>query len=111
MVKISTAQFRYSGPDRLDITFKTGDPVFAPTKRLVYDYKYRGLSEDHYKTQYIQLMNNSYRNQQHRWNQILAMDTVVFVCFCPPNSFCHRLLLAQLFIQLGAEYCGEIYLF
>lgn len=111
MVKISTSQFRYVGSDRLDITFKTGDKTFAPTKELVYGYKYHGLSEDAYKSQYIQLMTKSYIDNRFRWDQILMMDTIVFVCYCPPNMFCPRLLLAQLFTQLGAEYCGEIYLF
>ena len=38
--KIYTGQYRYNGPDRVDITYKTEDPYFAaifkPTKELVY---------------------------------------------------------------------------
>lgn len=111
MVRISTSQFAYTGPDRLDITFKTGDPVFAPTKWLVYQYKYHGMSEEEYIRQYTIQMEQSYINNKQRWNQLLNQDTVVLVCYCRSGEFCHRVILANLLVQLGAKYCGEIFLF
>ena len=110
MVKISTSQFAYRGSDRFDITYKTGNSIFAPTKEMVYDYKYKGLSIEMYTKLYIQLMDNSYAQNRYQWDQILTYDTVVFVCYCQSNTFCHRILLANIFVQLGAEYCGEILL-
>lgn len=111
MVKVSTSQFAYNGHDRLDITFKTGDQTFAPTKDMVYGYKYKGMSSEEYTRLYVQRMEHSFNINRTRWNQILNQDTVVLVCYCKANNFCHRVILAKLLEQLGAEYCGEIYLF
>jgi len=107
MVRISTSQFKYRGEDRLDITYKSNS-VFAPTKELVYGFKYHGLSQESYFNQYKSLMEKSYTNNQAEWNRILNLKTVVFVCFCPANEFCHRVILANFFTVFGAEYCGEI---
>ncbi len=111
MLKVSTAQFKYNGFDRLDITFKTGDPTFAPTKQIVYGYKYHGLSDEEYTRRYIHQMEISYNNNRYRWEQLLSQDNVVLVCYCQAHEFCHRIILAKLLVQLGAEYCGEILLF
>ena len=106
MVKLYTAQYRYSEEDRLDITVKGKDPigrVFAPTWGMVMEYK----DNNKYITAYHNYMISSYRRYRNIWDEILSRDVVTFVCFCKPFSFCHRYLLAEYFSKLGAEYIGE----
>lgn len=115
---IYTSQFRYSGPGRVDITFKTVDPfgkVFAPTKEMVYGYKYKGMSELVYSDMYDALL----RSRAIGWAadsfnslaQVAADETkyVVLVCYCPPHAFCHRLLLMEFMARhFGVPYHGEL---
>ena len=113
MLEIWTAQYRYSGPDRLDITAKSKDPLskyFAPTWDLVLRYKNKSISEEEYTEEYLELMRNVYRKFPNVWRQLLSRKRVVLVCFCRPNTFCHRTLLAKILEKLGATYKGEIIL-
>lgn len=108
MVKVYTAQYSYSGKDRLDITVKSGDKTFAPTWKMVMDFKSGRITQEEYTKLYYELMRQSYQSNRQRWDEVLAMNRVVLVCFCHEGVFCHRLLLARILQKLGAEYCGEI---
>ena len=113
MLEVWTSQYRYNGPDRLDITVKGQDPIgkyFAPTWKMVIKSKKGILSKDDYKDQYIALMRKSLKKHKHIWKEVLSRKRVVLVCFCEPKTFCHRLILAQIFETLGAVYKGEILL-
>lgn len=107
MLKFYTAQYRYSGKDRLDITVKTGNKLFAPTWDMVTSVKNDSLSKEEYQKQYKKLMIKSYNKNRIEWEKLLSRDEVTLVCFCAKGEFCHRLLLAKLFAKLGAEYMGE----
>ena len=109
-MKLYTAQYRYAGDDRLDITVKGKDPIgknFAPTWKMVMGSKEGGISRDEYQRMCRELMRNSYRQHRDTWEEILNREEVTFVCFCKSESFCHRYLLAEYFSKLGAEYLGE----
>ena len=109
MVKIYTAQYRYSGGDRLDITVKGKDVVgrvFAPTWKTVIDYK-NNKDILKYTNKYYELMRISYIKHRNIWENILSRECVTFVCFCAANDFCHRHLLAEYFSKLGGAYLGE----
>ena len=110
-LKVYTAQYRYSGPHRLDITVKGNDPVgmvFAPNWPLVTAYKKTG-DEQAYKEGFHQLMIASLDSRTDIWmNDVLKREYIVLVCFCKAGSFCHRTLVANYLVQLGAEYIGEI---
>ena len=111
MVQIWTAQYRYAGPDRLDITVKGQDPLgkhFAPTWNIVMGHKRGELSDEEYTEIYHGLMVASYRNHRDAWEELLKRERIVLVCFCRPGKFCHRYLLASYLEKLGAEYKGEI---
>lgn len=108
MLKIYTSQYRYSGKNRLDITVKSGDKTFAPIWDMVSKYKKGLITEEEYTKEYYKLMRNSYKNHKDKWDQLLDQDEVVLVCFCKKGSFCHRYLLAEILVKLGAEYRGEI---
>ena len=107
---IYTAQYHYSGPDRLDITVKGGDPigrVFAPTWDMVNGIKKGTLSEAEYEKMYWAMMAESRNHHPGTWQQVWEMSEVTFVCFCPKNAFCHRNVLKDIFVAMGCQYGGE----
>lgn len=117
MLTVFTSQLSYRGPDRLDITAKTGvrsrlgsvtGSTFAPPWDLVMGYKQGRVTQEEYIARYTELMRESYRRYRSQWDELLSMERVVLVCYCPAGSFCHRLLLAELLAKCGAAYEGEI---
>ena len=113
-MKFWTAQYKYPGPYRLDITVKGQDPfgkLFAPTWGMVNDYLKSGKTNGDkqvYVEKYHAMILNVINNNTEAWNKLLAMPQVVLVCFCANGDFCHRHLLTHYLIQYGAQYCGEI---
>jgi hypothetical protein len=112
MLTIYTAQYRYSGKNRLDITVKGKDPVgswFAPTWEMVMKTKKGLMSKDEYTRKYYSLMRERYREHPDIFNDLLKRDEAVFVCFeKPEEGFCHRYILANIFTKMGATYKGEL---
>jgi len=114
-MKFWTAQYRYPGPYRLDITAKGDDKlgkVFAPTWDMVKDYKAGFISEDVARERYVALYHDmmlaSHTYHKAVWDEVLAEEYVVLVCFCASGAFCHRNLLAHYLVHYGAQYMGEI---
>lgn len=109
-MKLWTAQYRYSGPDRLDVTAKGQDPlgrIFAPTWDMVNGVKSGKMSEKEYTDKYKEMMANSIIASSESWLKLLREDELTVVCFCPVNTFCHRYILSDILCSLGAEYMGE----
>ena len=106
-LQVYTAQFSYKGANRLDVTVKGKSP-FAPTWKMVMDYKNKIITAEEYTKMYNDLMNKSYKNNRVEWDDLLARESVTLVCYCPSYKFCHRLLLAKRLVELGATYKGEI---
>lgn len=115
---IFTAQFRYSGPGRVDITYKTTSDigrVFAPTKAMVHGIKYGRLTEDGYKEQYFALLDARAIATPSTFNLLAQIaehsdSYLVLVCYCPAGVFCHRLLLMEYMEAFGMPYTGEVVL-
>lgn len=107
-LKVYTSQYSYRGEDRLDTTVKTSDGLFAPTWDIVMGIKNKKITEEEYRKQYLQLLRKSYTTKKEQWKEILAKESVTFVCFCKKGDFCHRLILAEIFQRLGAKYIGEV---
>lgn len=104
-LKVFTAQYRYGGPDRLDITVKGGTAkAFCPSWDMVMGYKNKTLSEAEYTIKYIKLMEESKIKYPEIWNELLNKESVTLVCFCANNSFCHRYILRDILVKMGAEY-------
>jgi hypothetical protein len=79
-MKLYTAQYKYSGNDRFDITVKGKDPIgrcFAPTWKMVMGSKDGKTFWDEYKQMYRELMQKSYRGNLSAWNDILGRDEVI----------------------------------
>lgn len=107
-LKVYTSQFKYNGENRFDITVKSGHQMFAPTWPMVMDYKSKKTTEEEYTKLYLEKMHRSYEYYRETWDWLLKQDKVVLVCFCKAGDFCHRLLLADILVKLGAEYLGKI---
>ena len=109
-----TAQYRYSGEDRFDITVKgntKSGKLYAPTWSIVNGIKNKTLSHKDYTSQYYKLLHKRLNtNKEDMLNLVDKIKTqnVTLVCFCPANTFCHRYLLVK-FLQhnWGVEYGGE----
>ena len=92
----------------LDTTVKSGDETFAPTWKMVMSVKDGGLSEEAYSDEYYRRMRDSYRNNRSRWEEVLGFDEVFLGCYCRAGSFCHRYLLRDMLVRLGAEAGEEV---
>lgn len=113
MLKVYTAQYRYAGQHRLDITVKGKDPVgrvFAPNWDIVMKHKNNpNYGDKEYTEDFHNLMIASLDSCTDVWMEdVLKRGYVVLVCFCPAGAFCHRKLVAEYLVQLGAKYMGEI---
>ena len=108
--KIWTAQYKYSGKDRIDITAKSAVypwNVFAPTWEMVREYKRSG-NKDVYIKQYKAIIDKAFELHTQQLSNLLNSDrTITLVCFCRSGDFCHRVLLAKHFESFGATYLGE----
>lgn len=101
-----TAQYRYSGNDRLDITVKGNCPagkLYAPTWMMVTGYKNGSMTQQIYEKLYYDLLierwktSSDFRESNDRLIQLFGNPgrDMTFVCFCPPDKFCHRHLLVR----------------
>jgi uncharacterized protein YeaO (DUF488 family) len=115
---VRTARVSYGGPDRLDVTRKTGDDfglAFAPSWKLLGPVLQaraaEQLDEDawrEYVAAYTDEMRASYRANPNAWAAILRMERVVLVCYCTDPVRCHRRVLAGVLAKLGAVDEGEL---
>lgn len=94
----------------LDTTFKSGDVVFAPPRKLVMDYKAGIITAEQYTAVYLATMRESYRIANARWMEVLQMEEVAFACYCPEGRFCHRHLLTDMFVKIGQAKSQDIIL-
>lgn len=114
---IFTAQYRYDGPNRLDITVSdrntTWGRAFAPTWDMVNGVRNGTLSEEDYTNQYRTLITRriaSYSSIKKKFEHLLEQKRVVLVCFCLPGAFCHRVIFADMLQRISQHfvYRGEI---
>ncbi len=107
-LEVYTSRVSYRGRDRFDITVKSGVEAFAPTWGMVRGFKNGSISEEDYTEKYLEMMRKSKEERPEIWRELLEKDRVVLVCYCKAGEFCHRLLLADILVEEGAVYCGEI---
>lgn len=99
MTTLWTAQYRYFGPDRIDITMKCPKHsigcAFQPGWDLVMGVKNNTITENQYVALYTERMRRSYSTNKAYWDALLQKLEVTLVCFCPAGDFCHRLILGR----------------
>lgn len=108
MVEVWTAHCDYKGADRLNITVKSGDKIFAPEWNMVMQHKQRKISDEEYIKRYVNLMRKSLRENPQKWEDLIRRERVVLTCYCQEGKFCHRVLLAKMLEKSGAKYMGEV---
>jgi uncharacterized protein YeaO (DUF488 family) len=104
-MKIQTSTMRYAGHDKLDITVKSGNRVFAPTWDMVMGHKEGRISNEEYTDKYIGMMRLSWQRHQADWLRLLKQEVVTLCCYCPAGNFCHRHILKQL-LEKACEVHG-----
>ena len=60
-----------------------------------------------YEPRYRQEMRDAYRRRPSAFQRVLAAESVTFVCYCSDPDRCHRKVLREIFVTLGAEDGGE----
>ena len=75
---------------------------------MVMGHKNLRLTDEQYKDMYYKLMKQSYKNNRNEWDNLLAKESIILMCYCYPQSFCHRYLLRDILVKLGAEAKEEI---
>ena len=115
MLTVYTAQYRYKGPNRTDVTVKNAIPpwrVFAPTWDMVNTYLKSSRdkrAEEIYTMEYDKIVLKAFMyNNKALTDLIHSNETRVLICFCKAGTFCHRVLLAKHLESLGANYLGEV---
>ena len=122
-MELYTARINYVGQGDelvLDTTYKTGHGLgatFAPSKKMVWDYKKKRISWEEYTDRYLSLMRERYRANAETFHAVLAHPKVVLKCYCADKSNssqeCHRYLLVALLVKVAlqrnvkAKYKGE----
>lgn len=107
-LRVFTSTTHYRGPNRHNITIKSGDKTFAPTWDMVQKMRSGQMKQEEFKSKYYSLMRQSYRKNRKNWQSLLEKEEVVLVCYCPIGTFCHRYILVEILEKLGAIYEGEI---
>ncbi len=150
---VHTARISYRGPDRLDITRRSGGKeghLFAPSwrilgrslgsrkraTRILADAQHscdeaarvgrddlvplikRNTADEAeriereawsaYVPAYLDEMAESRERHPDAWTTHLGRPRVVLVCYCPKRERCHRGLLAELLVGMGAVDEGEL---
>lgn len=109
---VYTATTLWTGPGRLDVTRSAvdrgvvaGEP-FAPSRSIVSRMQRGVITWERYTALYRAEMRASYRANRAAWDELLSRSEVTLVCFCV-GLHCHRYLLADILVRLGAESGGE----
>lgn len=98
----------------LNITRGSGEGYglkFAPTWSIIRKLKKNEITKDEYKARYLSQLRVSYSyvENESAWEYLLSLDDVVLKCYCSPQSFCHRYILADvLSSSFGFKYLSEI---
>ena len=98
----------------VNITLASGWAVFAPTPELLGNYKRGRVNDEGYRLEFRRLCWVRMHHNSTAWDDLVAMDKIALACYCPADTFCHRLeILAPLEYYcknkgIEFEYCGEI---
>lgn len=102
MVKLFRAQIARAAPGTgLNVTARAGGVAhhFAPTWKMVLDYKAGRLSQEDYTRQYRAIL-ESVTIDAWRWLYRQARDgELTLLCYCRDEWFCHTYLLIDFVCQ------------
>lgn len=108
MLRIFTSQIGlYKFDDGLDISYKSNS-IFSITKNIELDFKNNIITKNEYTNKYYELMRKSYIDYKYLWLKLLNMEHITLVCYCSENEYCHRYILSEILVKLGAKFYSEI---
>lgn len=90
----------------IDITAKSGLKAFAPTWAMILDLNSNKINEQKFTEIYTQHLRNSYLRYRADWDLLLSMKSFSLACFCRMDDFCHRDILSDILVKLGAINLG-----
>lgn len=76
----------------------------APSKELLNDYKYKGISWEEYTKRYLKEIKESKQAQTDISSisvHLINNNDVTLYCYEKPTDNCHRFILTELFRQQG----------
>lgn len=91
-ISLFTPSF-YKGKRALDL---------APSKDILDDYKSSKVTEEEYRTRYLDLLLNRAESLGD-WCDYFKNNEVVLLCYEGRDKFCHRHILAELLEDIGFE--------
>lgn len=93
----------------MDTSIKSGDWILAPTRQLLYAYKYGDMTDSEYTEAYNLLLAERYLQYPKYFEELFEIPELAFGCYCKPGKFCHRLLLIKfLATHTELDYRGEL---
>jgi hypothetical protein len=95
----------------MDISVMTGNKMWAPTWDMVYRVKDYRMSHEDYIREYEKMMELSIHNNADEFNKLMNMEKVILACYCGIREFCHRFIFADVLVDHGANYQGEVVTF
>lgn len=113
---VFTSRISYRGPERLDITVKSGTGlgrILAPTWDMVLGVKagygdqrwqekaVQPMTETAYTERYYALLRKRYRENPDGFIELLRRDRVVLCCYCRADAFCHRHLAVDILEKIA----------
>lgn len=91
-----------------NITFKTNDPLlfemFAPESFAdIIKIKNEEMIVEAFAKNYIKKLDKSSKTYKKEWIEFLSSGDIALACFCSPDNFCHRYLLAEYLKEFGEK--------
>ena len=106
---VYTADEAYEGDDRIDVSIQSGNFIFVPPTHLLFDYRFRNITEDQFQEAYFEFLKESYTYHQDNWDMLLRKKRIVLVCTCnSQGKDCHRYFIIKFLRKMGAVYKGEL---
>ena len=108
-INVYTADMRYDGDDRIEVSAQGGHFIFAPPRQLLFDYRLGNTTQDQFQKAYYKFLSENYINHRHAWDSILDRKKIILVCSCnAKGKDCHRYLVVNFLKKLGGVYRGEL---
>jgi hypothetical protein len=109
-ITIYTAQMRIDDHNAIDITVKSANTplgrALAPTWEMVNGLREGRITDEEYTEKYLALLRQRYAQDNNLFHELLRDNTrIVLKCYCPPDTFCHRLIAKDVLIKI-AEHIG-----
>ena len=112
--RIGTARIDYQGrvgQRVLNTTIKSGTglgAVFAPTWKMVMQFKRAEITWDEYHKAFIELMRQRYQANPSAFLKALSSDELIVCCYCKDTyattEHCHRYILVEILEKVAAHH-------